>query len=227
MAAASQRRMIDRRAHLHGEGTLLLQVREHRLQPVVQVRRVPVDDRALGQVGEVALDLGQLAVEDQAGADQFAGLVEPAEALRAPLRLDVRPAGDCMWLADDRLATKARCSSRLSGRTGRAIRGSSVFDRASSGGAGPRVTPAGRLRAGSPGGTPATLCGQMFAQPGDVGALAPAPPGVSHHHRRAGRRHGHEALRVDRPRRRCWRAGRRRSRRHPASRWRGPGRCGR
>ena len=89
------------RAHLHGEGALLLEVREHRLQPLVQVRRVPVDDRALGQVREIALDLGQLAVEHQPGADHLARpLVEPAQVLRAPLRLDISPGRDLQWLAD-------------------------------------------------------------------------------------------------------------------------------
>src|SRR5690606_31130286 len=84
-----------RGAHLHREGALLLQVSQHWLDPFLQIRREPVDDRALGQVGEVALDLGELPVEDEAGPDHLAGpLVEPAEVLRAPFRLDVRPGRD-------------------------------------------------------------------------------------------------------------------------------------
>lgn len=84
-----------RRAHLHGEGALVLEVREHRLQPVVEVRREPVDDRALGQIGEVTLDLGQLAVQHQTRADHVAGLlVEPSEVLGTPLGLYVCPGGD-------------------------------------------------------------------------------------------------------------------------------------
>ena len=103
-----------RRAHLHGEGALLLEVREHRLQPVVQVRRVPVDDRALGQVREIALDLGQLAVQHQAGADQLAGPSsnQPRFSERHSVFTSAH-AGTWQWLAEGRLWMYARCCSRL------------------------------------------------------------------------------------------------------------------
>ena len=84
-----------RRAHLHGERALLLEVLEHRLQPLVEVGRVPVDHRALGQVGQVPLDLGDLPVENQPDTDQLpGGVVEPAEVLRPPLVLHVGPCRD-------------------------------------------------------------------------------------------------------------------------------------
>lgn len=82
------------RAHLHREGTLLLQMGEHRLEPLVQVGGVPVDDRPLGEVREIALDLGKLAVEDQPGAHHLAVLVEPSQVLRAPFSLHVSPRRD-------------------------------------------------------------------------------------------------------------------------------------
>ena len=84
------------------------QVREHRIQPVRQgvdrLRRPedpasgraltePVDVRALGEVGKVAREPGDLAVEDQPGADQRIA-VEPPEGLVAPVGLDRSPPGD-------------------------------------------------------------------------------------------------------------------------------------
>ena len=59
-----------------------LQVGGHRVEPGAEVVGRPVDHRALGQVGEVALDLGQLAVEHQRGAHELlAAVVEPADRL--------------------------------------------------------------------------------------------------------------------------------------------------
>ena len=55
-----------------------------------EVVGVPVDDRALGQVGEVALQPRELAVEHQAGADERLA-VEPAERLRRATRTSPRP----------------------------------------------------------------------------------------------------------------------------------------
>ena len=50
-----------------------------------------VDQRALGQIGQVALHLGQLPVQHQAGADQLVVGVEPAERLVSPLGLHRTP----------------------------------------------------------------------------------------------------------------------------------------
>ena len=69
-----------------------LRWRDHRVEPGPEVVAGPVDDRPLGQVGEVALDPGQLAVEDQRRADDL-GAAEPADGLGAPLGLHLRPAG--------------------------------------------------------------------------------------------------------------------------------------
>jgi hypothetical protein len=64
---------------------------QHRPQPLLQVRREPVDHRPLRQVRQIALQLRQLPVEHQAHADQLPAPVEPAHRLRAPLRLHVAP----------------------------------------------------------------------------------------------------------------------------------------
>ena len=80
-----------RRAHADGEGALRLEVGRHRGQPPGQVVGLPVDDRALGQVGQVALELRQLAVEDEPDAHERAGVVVPAEGLAAPVALDLAP----------------------------------------------------------------------------------------------------------------------------------------
>ena len=56
----------------------------------------PVDVRPLGEVGEVALDLGDLAVEHEADAEELARpvvRVEPADRLATPLVLDLGPGG--------------------------------------------------------------------------------------------------------------------------------------
>ena len=81
------------RSHPDAERALRLEVRGHRAQPVVEPVRGPVEDRALGQVGEVALDPRQLAVQHQPGADQLgaAGAAEPAQRLVPPLRLHPTP----------------------------------------------------------------------------------------------------------------------------------------
>ena len=57
-----------------------------------EVLAVPVDERTLGQVGEVALDPGQLAVEHQRGADELVAPVadQPIDSA-LPLRLHRRP----------------------------------------------------------------------------------------------------------------------------------------
>ena len=53
------RPMLERRA----ESPLPLEVLDHRRQPSVESGRRPVDLWALGQISQVALELGQLAVE--------------------------------------------------------------------------------------------------------------------------------------------------------------------
>ena len=55
----------------------------HRGQPVVEPVGGPVEHRALGQVGEVALDLGQLAVEHQARPDELGAVAyQPMDSCR-------------------------------------------------------------------------------------------------------------------------------------------------
>ena len=56
------------RAHPHAERTLLPEVRGEGGQPGGEVVGGPVEQRALGQVGEVAPEPGQLPVEHQRGA---------------------------------------------------------------------------------------------------------------------------------------------------------------
>jgi hypothetical protein len=85
----------DRRAHLHRERTLRLEVGEHRLQHAFdQVRREPVDERSLRQVRQVLLQPGHRPVQHQPGPGQPAVRVEPAEALRPPVGLHIAPRGD-------------------------------------------------------------------------------------------------------------------------------------
>src|SRR5689334_21698092 len=78
--------------HPDREGTSRLEVLGHRGEPGGEVVGVPVEDRALGEVGEVALDLGQLPEQDEADSDEPVAVV-PAQGLRAPLRLHLRPGG--------------------------------------------------------------------------------------------------------------------------------------
>ncbi len=83
-----------RRAHPDAERAGLLQVAHHRGQPDAQVRGLPVDHRTLGEVGEVALDLRQLAVEHQPGPHGLLGArPEPAQRLAPPLALHRAPGG--------------------------------------------------------------------------------------------------------------------------------------
>ncbi len=64
-----------------------------RVQPGGQVVRGPVDDRPLGQVGEVAPDPRHLSEQHQPHTHERAGAVEPAQRLVAPLRLHRAPGG--------------------------------------------------------------------------------------------------------------------------------------
>ena len=82
----------DRWSHPDGEGPLGAQVRGERGEPVVEVVTGPVDDRAFGEVGEEALEPGELAIEDEAGTDQLVA-AEEAHRLVAPLRLHRPPGG--------------------------------------------------------------------------------------------------------------------------------------
>jgi hypothetical protein len=97
-------------------------VRGHRLQPRPEVIGVPVDDGALGQVGEVAGHLRQLPVEHQRDADELVlPEVEPVET--QPIDSGVHSgftcaqAGVCRKLADRRDLRKETCSSVLTVRT--------------------------------------------------------------------------------------------------------------
>ena len=84
----------DGRAHPDAEGALPGQVAGHRREPGSRssiTAGVPVEDRALGEVGEVALEPRELAVEHQRDADEGLAVV-PAEGLGAPLGLDLGPA---------------------------------------------------------------------------------------------------------------------------------------
>lgn len=85
----------DGRPHPDREGALAPQVRDQRRQPPLgQVGRVPVDERALREIRQVLLQAGQRAVEHEARAQQPSLLVEPAQALRRPVRLHLAPGGD-------------------------------------------------------------------------------------------------------------------------------------
>ena len=108
------------RPHLHRERLLLLQGALQRAEDVLGVVRLPVEDGALGQVGEVALEAGRPAKQDQPGPDQRRA-VEPAEVQVSPLGLDPGPGralqegrgplGDEreMGLAIDRADVQATC----------------------------------------------------------------------------------------------------------------------
>ena len=61
----------DRRTDAHPEGTLAGQVLGHRLEPGREALARPVDQRTLGEVGEVALEPRELPVEDECGADDL------------------------------------------------------------------------------------------------------------------------------------------------------------
>ena len=92
--SADQRRVTTGGPMRTAKAPLPLEVGDQRGQPRVEVVAGPVDDRTLGEVGEVALDLGQLAVEHEPHADHLAtvgGVAEPAHRLRAPLGLHARP----------------------------------------------------------------------------------------------------------------------------------------
>ncbi len=79
--------------------------------------RLPVDHRTLGQVGQVLLDLGQLAVEHQPGADLLAGSSnQPSDSLRHSL-LTWPQAGVCRKLTAGCVALNATCSSAVMVRT--------------------------------------------------------------------------------------------------------------
>ncbi len=80
----------DGRAHADAERALLLEVGGERRQPTTEIWIRPVDVRTLGQVGEVALDPRELAIEHERRADQ-GRTVEPADGLAPPLVLDRRP----------------------------------------------------------------------------------------------------------------------------------------
>ena len=83
-----------RRPHPDAEGALRAEVLGHRRQPVAEVvgdlSPGPVEHRALGQVGEVAPQLRELAVEHEADTDEQVAVV-PTQRLAAPLRLDRGP----------------------------------------------------------------------------------------------------------------------------------------
>ena len=123
--AASQRRVTTGRAHPDAEGAAALEVGGQRAQPAGEVRVVPVDDRALGQVGEVALHLRQLPVEHQAGA-RPARRRGTSRATRAATRPspDPRPgsAGSSRQAggAGSRGARRRRCRVRRAGWCGSA-----------------------------------------------------------------------------------------------------------
>ena len=114
--AAVHRRVTTGRTHPDAEGAALLEVRRHRVQPAVEARVDgvrPVDDRALGQVGErEALEPGDRPVQHQAAPTSSAGGVAPADRLGAPLGLDRAPGPTSGGSSPNAAAsTNARCSS--------------------------------------------------------------------------------------------------------------------
>src|SRR5215211_1452790 len=82
-----------RSADPYAERICPLDVLGQRVQPSGDVFGFPVNNGALGQVGEVLLDLGQLTVKDQPGAADAVVLVEPSDRLALPLALDFCPSG--------------------------------------------------------------------------------------------------------------------------------------
>ena len=100
--SASQRRMTTGGPIFTAKAPVLLEVREHRVEPRRRrFVRGPVDDRALGQVGEVALDWGSAAA-GRARRRRAVVAVEPAERRAAPTRPSPGPAGSCRNETADR-----------------------------------------------------------------------------------------------------------------------------
>ena len=159
----------------------------------------PSRDRALGQVGEVALHPGQLAVEHQPGADQRAVARRTSRATRcrhSRLHLAPRRGSAGSW-PTRRSVTKARCSLAASGRLQRhgghasGMRGGSTRSQV----AAPRVSgqPARAARRSRRAARRRRRASRRRRARRRRGPRRPARPG------RSGRR-------------RSWRAGRRRSR---------------
>ncbi len=85
--------MHDRRADADGEGLGFFRIGHQCRELLVHVWPFPVQDRALGQIRQIAFQLGQLAVQDKSDTDEGA-VVEPAQRLSPPLLLDRGPRRD-------------------------------------------------------------------------------------------------------------------------------------
>ena len=168
----------DRRAHPDPEGAARTEVGGHRLEPLAQVVGRPVDHRALGKVGQEPLDLGQLAVKHEGGADQLVA-AEPAEGLATPLRLHPTPG---------RGLQEARRAAAAQERQVVAL--GDLADAQHPGHATERRTPHSQVpvRAMAPGGPHAPPCPETGTD--QVSARVSPTPGRRDHHRATGRATG-------------------------------------
>ena len=81
----------DRRPHPDTERAGILRVRGQWRQPGRDVVTIPVDHRSLREICQIPLELGKLAIEDQAGALDLVVFVEPTDRLALPFTLDLGP----------------------------------------------------------------------------------------------------------------------------------------
>jgi hypothetical protein len=85
--AANRHRSADADPERPGRAGMV----DQRSEQVSDISGEPVERRALRQVGQILLDLGQLPVEHQPGADDLVVGVDPADRLAAPLPLHLAP----------------------------------------------------------------------------------------------------------------------------------------
>ena len=117
MVSADQRRTTTGGPIRIAERALRFEVRGHRVERGPEVGRGPVEDRPLGKVGQVALDLGQLAVEHQRRRPTSSpARNQPIDSCRHSL-LTSPHAGVCRKLALGWASMKARWSAARIVRT--------------------------------------------------------------------------------------------------------------
>ncbi len=75
-----------------GEGLVLLGVRDDGIEMLREIVSREIQDRSLGEISEVALDLRDLPVEHEADAGERLPVIE-ADALATPFGLRLRPSG--------------------------------------------------------------------------------------------------------------------------------------
>jgi hypothetical protein len=101
----------------YAEGPRRAYVIRQRPQPLRNIRCCPVDHWAFRQVGEILLDLGQLPVQHQPGANRIvAALNQPTDSPRHSL-LTLAHAGVWRKLTEGWLALNSRCRSASMVRT--------------------------------------------------------------------------------------------------------------